>query len=214
MPQPSTNELITSPRTVLLPARMDKPFPPPDTRLPLSSMTGESVKPGCVVPSMISASVTKGSGESGLMACAPEPMLKAITSGPGRAFASRIAWRSEPGPLSAVLVTTKVAVWASRGHASMMTPNRRRILFMIEVRVNIYHNLSIQASQSRLNEIVAFVGRRANHGCAFLLPNLDWRVKLMSMPAANTSESAAPVPRDHFPRMLVLRQKFPVSPPL
>jgi len=85
---------------------------------------------------------------------------------------------------------------------------------MIEVRVNLYHNLLTQASRSRPNEIVAFVGKRANHGYAFLLPNLDWRVKLMTMPAANTAENAAPVLRDSFPRMMVLRQQFPASPPL
>src|SRR5260370_34015116 len=34
------------------------------------------------------------------------------------------------------------------------------------------------------------------------------------MPAGNTAESAAPVPRDSFPRMMVLRQQFPASPPL
>jgi hypothetical protein len=32
-------------------------------------------------------------------------MLNAIVSAPGFAFASRIAWRSEPAPESAVLVT-------------------------------------------------------------------------------------------------------------
>src|SRR2546427_2672255 len=170
MPQPSTKELIANPRTVLLPARMDKPFPPPDTRPPLSSMRGESAKPGCVVPSTITGSVTKGSGESGLIVCAPEPILKAITSGPGLAFASRIAWRSEPGPLSAVLVTTKVAVWASRGHASMMAPSRRRIFFMIEVRVTSYHNLLTQASRSRPNEIAAFVGKAGGSWLCFFAP--------------------------------------------
>src|SRR6187397_2162626 len=35
-------------------------------------------------------------------------MLKAIVSGPAFAFASVIAWRSEPAPVSAVLMTVKV----------------------------------------------------------------------------------------------------------
>jgi hypothetical protein len=39
----------------------------------------------------------------------PQPeMLKAIVSAPGLLLASKIAWRKEPAPLSAVFVTVKV----------------------------------------------------------------------------------------------------------
>jgi len=49
----------------------------------------------------------------------------------------------------------------------------------------------------------------------FFCPKSGLALKLMTMPAANTVESAAPVLRDSFPRMMVLRQKqFPASPPL
>ena len=41
--------------------------------------------------------------------CTPEPlMLKVIVSAPGFAFASRIAWRSDPAPESFVFVTVYV----------------------------------------------------------------------------------------------------------
>src|SRR5271166_2750960 len=40
-------------------------------------------------------------------AIAPTAMLNWIESAPGLLFASRIAWRSEPGPLSLVFVTRK-----------------------------------------------------------------------------------------------------------
>ena len=57
--------------------------------------------------------MTAGRAEVGRMVWAPGPeMLKAIRSGPltlGVLLASRMAWRSEPAPLSSVLRTVKVA---------------------------------------------------------------------------------------------------------
>ena len=51
-----------------------------------------------------------GSSEVGMIVCTPAPgMLKSIVSAPALALASRIAWRSEPGPESLVFVTVKVA---------------------------------------------------------------------------------------------------------
>ena len=38
-------------------------------------------------------------------------MLKAMVSRDDRAFESTIAWRNDPGPESAVLVTVNVAGW-------------------------------------------------------------------------------------------------------
>ena len=52
------------------------------------------------------ASVRFGSGVTGVIVCTPLPtMLNWIVSAPGLAFASRIAWRSDPAPESAVVVT-------------------------------------------------------------------------------------------------------------
>jgi hypothetical protein len=57
---------------------------------------------------MITGSVIVGRADRGLMVGKPAPpMLKAIVFRPGLALESRIAWRSEPGPLSAVFVTVK-----------------------------------------------------------------------------------------------------------
>src|SRR5437870_11884086 len=59
---------------------------------------------------MTAGSLTKGSGERSEIVCVPAPgIAKLIESGPGVAFASRIAWRRLPGPLSAALVTTNDA---------------------------------------------------------------------------------------------------------
>src|SRR5208283_5163647 len=63
---------------------------------------------------MTTGTVIEGSGETGLIVCTPGPgMLKSIVSAPevglAVALASMIAWRSEPGPLSALLVTVNVA---------------------------------------------------------------------------------------------------------
>ena len=70
-----------------------------------------AVHPGCVVPSMITGSVIVGRKLVGAIVCTPAPgMLKWISSNvPVLAFASRIAWRSDPAPLFAVFVTTNVA---------------------------------------------------------------------------------------------------------
>ena len=55
----------------------------------------------------------------------PAPgMLKAIVSKPAVALASRIAWRNEPGPLSSVFVTVKVAAKAPAARIDAATPDR------------------------------------------------------------------------------------------
>ena len=64
------------------------------------------VAPGCVYPSIVTGDVTGGRAVAMAIVWTPLPtMLNAIVSGPGFALASRIAWRSEPGPVSAVAVT-------------------------------------------------------------------------------------------------------------
>ena len=80
---------------------------------------------------MTTGSVTVGSGVSGLIVNGPVPvMLKLMTSGTfAVAFADRIACRSEPAPLSLVLVTTKVAPHAgsvpAAANRTAIVPTRR-----------------------------------------------------------------------------------------
>src|SRR5262249_6462913 len=97
--------LITNPRAVLLPPLMVNPFTPDPALLPFNSMIGVPANPGCVVPSMVTGPVMVGKADSGAMVCTPEPMAKVIVSGPGFALALSRVQRSEPMPLSLVLVT-------------------------------------------------------------------------------------------------------------
>ena len=65
--------------------------------------------PGWLVPAMVTGSVIAGSGVRRVMNFGPISgtlMLNVIVCTPAWAFASRIAWRSEPAPESAVVVTT------------------------------------------------------------------------------------------------------------
>src|ERR1700726_2021764 len=64
-----------------------------------------------------------GSAEASVIVCTPEPgMLNWIRfvmfGGGGFALESRIAWRSEPAPMSLVLVTVKVIAGVGVGAAS------------------------------------------------------------------------------------------------
>src|SRR5437870_225285 len=99
--------LITSPRTVLLPAVITSPFAGPAMD-PLNSMIGLPVKPGWVVPSIVTGSVIVGRADVGAIVYLGPERLKTIMSAPALALASRMACLSEPGPLSLVLVTVKV----------------------------------------------------------------------------------------------------------
>jgi hypothetical protein len=69
-----------------------------------------ALAPGCVYPSMTTGVVIVGRTVSGLMVLTPVPgMLNWIVLGPGvAAFEATMAARSEPVPVSAVLVTVKV----------------------------------------------------------------------------------------------------------
>src|SRR5437660_216307 len=73
--------------------------------VPSISTIGRPAKPGCVVASMVSASVISGRAEAGVIVCGPEPILKLIVSGPTFRLASIIACLNDPGPLSLVLLT-------------------------------------------------------------------------------------------------------------
>ena len=103
------NSLMTRPLTpppLLVPARVS-PLAPEPALVPTSSINGVPVYPGWLVPSMVTDAVIAGSAESGVMTCTPVPMLKSIVE-PGAALALVIACRKEPGPLSAVVLTTNV----------------------------------------------------------------------------------------------------------
>ncbi len=73
------------------------------------SICGVPPNPGCVVPSIVIPSRKEIAGRSVASAieCGPVPaMLNAITCGPGKAaLASMTAWRRDPIPESAVVVT-------------------------------------------------------------------------------------------------------------
>ena len=106
MPAPR-KRLMTSPLT-LLPAGLLKARPATTgTFAPLSSMIGVPAKPGCVVPSMTTGWLIDGSPVSGAIVRTPVPgMLNEMRStSPVSAFESRMACRSDPGPLSFVFVT-------------------------------------------------------------------------------------------------------------
>ena len=89
---------------------------------PSMAMTGTpTANPTAVVPSIVTpvVSLSGGSAVAGEMTCAPPPaMLNWMTSAPGAALASRIAWRSVPAPASAVLVTPNVAISSRRSRFS------------------------------------------------------------------------------------------------
>src|SRR5262245_21024748 len=106
-PQPA-NLVIVSPHTPQPSAGSTSPWPFP-APLPSRVISGVPAKPGWLVPSRTAESVRAGSGADGAMVCGPEPMAKWIVSKPGLALASRRACRSEPGPLSAAVVTVRAA---------------------------------------------------------------------------------------------------------
>ena len=73
---------------------------------PLISTRGAPTYPGCVVPSITIGSVIRGNSVLSAMTCGPAPGIAKLTSStPARVLAVMIASRSDPGPLSAVLVT-------------------------------------------------------------------------------------------------------------
>src|SRR5262245_31491853 len=78
------------------------------------------------------------------MVWTPEPaMLKPIVSGPEFALASRIAWRSDPAPLSAVVVTVYVLPkTADAGRATRKQVRRRLFMGHLSFRTRGTQSLS------------------------------------------------------------------------
>src|SRR4051812_37904763 len=102
-------------RTVTLPAAMVRPDTNAPAPAPFSSISGEVLKPGWVLPLIETGCVIVGSADVRLIVRTPPPgMLKLMTSAAVVAFADVIASRSDTplvAPLfsSAVVVTTNVA---------------------------------------------------------------------------------------------------------
>ena len=73
-------------------------------------MSGVPPYPRWVAPSMVRPASANGNADSGAIVCTPAPgTSKRIVSVVVAALASTMAWRSVPGPLSPVLLTTNVA---------------------------------------------------------------------------------------------------------
>ena len=97
--------VITRPRIAEPPPVALTSKPVPTTVPPWTRTRVPEPNPGWVVPSMWTPSVICGSDAASVMIVDPL-MLKAMVSSAGAlALALRIAWRSVPGPLSALLVT-------------------------------------------------------------------------------------------------------------
>src|SRR5262245_29798006 len=78
---------------------------------------------------MRTARVIAGREEAGAIVCMPSPgMANSIVfvPPPVAVLASRMAWRSEPGPLSAVVVTRKLERTVRSSSQSKRSPCRRR----------------------------------------------------------------------------------------
>src|SRR3954464_7670201 len=112
-PASGVKRLMTSPRTVLLDVVMVSPLAPAGADAPVSSTIGAPDQPGWVVASMTSGSVIVGRADVGAMVWGPAPMAKVIVSVPRWAFVSRIAWRNDPAPESAVVVTVYAVTWGT-----------------------------------------------------------------------------------------------------
>ena len=67
------------------------------------------------LPSIVTWSVTCGRAVTGWITCGPAPARSKtiVSANPIEPFESRIAWRSEPAPASAVVVTVYVAARAA-----------------------------------------------------------------------------------------------------
>src|SRR5713226_5773781 len=97
---------------------------------PLISMRGLPTYPGWVVPSIVTPASASGRASSGVIVRGVLGMLNA-TMPPAAEFASRIACLSEPGPLSFVFVTEKVAADAQTAISSAAAAIPKRILGML-----------------------------------------------------------------------------------
>jgi hypothetical protein len=97
---------MTSPRTVL-------PFPVSDSPTVVVPLSSTRPAGDCVVPSRTIVVEIAGRLVAGAICGTPAVgIANVMVSAPASAFASMMAWRSEPAPESAVVFTTNVAALA------------------------------------------------------------------------------------------------------
>jgi hypothetical protein len=110
------------------------------------------LKPGWVVPSIVTGSVIVGSAPMTTeIVLLPEPIANRISSAPGFPFASRIAWRSEPGPESLLVVTVKTDPAAAAVSPTPPAPSTARPAAASSAQVRLPGVAIIRASLSQLS---------------------------------------------------------------
>src|SRR5258708_4416640 len=90
---------------VVKPLATVRPSAPAPALLPSITTSGVPENPVSVEPSIVTLAVIAGNGDRGSIVCGPVPGRSNVIVDPGLPLALRIACRSDPGPLSAVLVT-------------------------------------------------------------------------------------------------------------
>src|ERR1051326_951492 len=143
MPLP-VKRLSARARPVLLPAVILSPSAAAPALEPLSSMRGKPAKPGWVVPSMVNGFVIAGNGLTGIMVRVVFVMAKEMVLGPAAALASRMAWRSEPLPLSLVVTTLKGAVRPDVTTPTRVKTQQKARIFISQVIAMIRFSLVLQ----------------------------------------------------------------------
>lgn len=109
-PAPADAFCTARPLMTLCPVATSRPWPRPAASITISITAllfgVAAAAPTWVYPSIVTVSVIVSRSVTGAMTCGPRaPMLKTMVSGPAALFAVMIAWRSDPAPASAVVVT-------------------------------------------------------------------------------------------------------------
>src|SRR4029077_2319963 len=100
-----------------------------------------------------------GSVEASVIVCTPEPgMLNWIRfvmfGGGGFALESKMAWRSEPAPLSLVLVTVKVIAGAAPGRNAGTVGARLPVIFGSAWAVKLAANITAEVDTSATTNVI------------------------------------------------------------
>ena len=109
-------------------------------------------EPGWLYPFRITGSVIAGSGVARWIVWTPLPaMLNTMSSFEKFPLASRIAWRSDPGPLSSALVTVNVT--ADRGAADPAAASRKIPSRSIFTRTSSQVRISGRSGRARIRAV-------------------------------------------------------------
>src|SRR5437879_6598133 len=101
---------MARPLTSELPPRRTRPLVCSPAKKPLIATNGVPLKPGCVVPSMVTGAGVLGRGDAGKKGgTPPKPGMLRLMVLPGLALALTMAARRLSAPLSLVLRTVNVA---------------------------------------------------------------------------------------------------------